>query len=399
MSSLTRTQIVKGISFLVAQLALVGVVAGQSLLTGDVAGLVADPTGAAVPGATVTLKSVDTGAVQTQASNSSGEYRFKLLKPGHYTVTAAETGLQTTEVPIDVEVGQVATVDLHLELQRSTTTVEVSSGVAAVNTEPSNITSFTQREVELLPTAGGDITNVAFTAPGAVVNVTGGYGNFTVNGLPATSNLFTINGENDMDPYFNINNSGATNLTIGQNEIQEASIISNPYAGQYGQLAGAQVTYVTKSGTNEFHGNAAYLWNGRYLNANDWFNNATGTPRPFSNANQWAASLGGPIWKNHTFFFVDNEGLRFVLPSVQSVTVPTPAFASAVLANVTALQPAEAPAYQKLFNLWNSAPGASNATALTNSDACNALVLPGFNPATQACSEKFQATPTALASE
>jgi hypothetical protein len=73
MSSLTRTQIVKGISFLVAQLALVGVVAGQSLLTGDVAGLVADPTGAAVPGATVTLKSVDTGAVQTQASNSSGE--------------------------------------------------------------------------------------------------------------------------------------------------------------------------------------------------------------------------------------------------------------------------------------------------------------------------------------
>jgi hypothetical protein len=251
----------------------------------------------------------------------------------------------------------------------------------------------------LLPTAGGDITNVAFTAPGAVVNVTGGYGNFTVNGLPATSNLFTINGENDMDPYFNINNSGATNLTIGQNEIQEASVISNPYAGQYGQLAGAQVTYVTKSGTNSFHGNAVYLWNGRYLNANDWFNNATGKPRPFSNANQWAASLGGPIWKNHTFFFVDNEGLRFVLPSVQSVTIPTPAFASAVLANVSALQPAEAPAYQKLLNLWDGAPGAANATALANSDACNAVILPGFNPATQACSEKFQATPTALASE
>ena len=83
-------------------------------------------------------------------------------------------------------------------------------------------------EVELLPNAGGDITNIAFGAPGVVVNGTGGYGNFTVNGLPATSNLFTLNGENDMDPYFNINNSGATNLTLGSNEIQEATVIANP---------------------------------------------------------------------------------------------------------------------------------------------------------------------------
>ena len=90
-----------------------------------------------------------------------------------------------------------------------------------------------------------------------------GFGNFTLNGLPATSNLFTVNGENDMDPYFNINNSGATNLTLGQNELEEATIIANPYAGQYGQLAGAQVSLVTKSGTNQFHGNALYWWNGR----------------------------------------------------------------------------------------------------------------------------------------
>ena len=135
------------------------------------------------------------------------------------------------------------------------------------------------------------------------------------------------------------------------------------------------------------------------LNANDWFNNATGTPRPFSNANQWAASLGGPILKNRTFFFVDNEGLRFVLPDVQSVTVPTASFSSAVLANVTATQPAEAPTYQKMLNLWASAPGAGNAQPIPNSDACNALVLPGFDPTTQACAAKYQASPTALASE
>ena len=179
-----------------------------------------------------------------------------------------------------------------------------------------------------MPSAGGDITNIANTAPGAVVNGTGGYGNFTVNGLPATSNLFTVNGENDMDPYFNINNSGARNLTLGQNEIAEATVIANPVSGQYGQLSGAQVTYVTKSGTNTYPRQCRYWWNGRLLNANNWMNKQAqadahaidpsqpANEAPFSNANQWAASFGGPIIKNKTFFFVDYEGLRFVLPNV-----------------------------------------------------------------------------------
>src|ERR1017187_285093 len=116
-----------------------------------------------------------------------------------------------------------------------------------------------------------------------------------------------------MNPYFNINSFGATILTIGQNEIQEATVISSPYGGQYGQLSGAQVIMVTKSGGNAFHGNAIYWWNGRALNSNSFFNNALGSPKPFSNANEWAASLGGRIRKDKTFFFVDDEGLRFVL--------------------------------------------------------------------------------------
>ena len=371
----------------------------QSLTTGDIGGTVTDPSGAVIPSATVNLRGVDTGATQTTTTNQAGVYRFTLLKPGEYRVIASVGGFQKTERAVTVEVGKMAAADLALQVGAATEVVEVSAEAQVVSTEASMNTAFTPAELQQLPSPGSDITNIAQTVPGVVVNTTGGYGNFTINGLPATSNLFTVNGENDMDPYFNINNSGASNLTIGQNEIDEATVIANAYGGNYGQLSGAQVTYVTKSGTNDFHGNALYWWNGRYMNANNWFNNENGAPRPFSNANQWAARVGGPVLKNKTFFFVDTEGLRFILPNVFSVTIPTQAFATAALANVQNLQPAEAATYQKLFSLWQNTPGAANAIPTPNNTACSALNLPGFDPSTQACAAHFQTTANALGSE
>ena len=373
----------------------------QSLISGDIAGTVTDPSGAVIPNVPVTLKSLDTGATQTSTTNQTGAYRFSLLKPGHYTVTASQSGFQKSERAIEVSVGQMATADLQLTVGSNTQTIEVLGAAPLINTEPSMNTAFSQVEVEELPSPGGDMTNIAQTVSGVVVNVTGGYGNFTINGLPATSNLFTVNGENDMDPYFNISNSGASNLLIGSNEVQEATVIANPYSGQYGQLSGAQVTYVTKSGTNQFHGNALYYWNGRAMNANDFFLNQSGVSRPFSNANQYAASLGGPIRKNSTFFFVDTEGLRFVLPNPFNTTIPTPAFATAVLNNVQALQPNEYSTYQKMFNLWENAPGASGAQPIGNNSACQPgqLSLPGFDPATQACAAQFRSSANGHGSE
>jgi outer membrane receptor protein involved in Fe transport len=371
----------------------------QSLTTGDIAGVVKDQSAAVVPGATITLKSLDNGAVQTGTTSQTGEYRFRLLRPGTYQVSASKAGFQKTEQNLDVAVGAVVALDLTLQLGAATQTVEVSAAAPLISTEPSTNTTFTPQQLEQLPSAGGDITNIAYTAPGVVVNTTSGYGNFQINGLPATSNLFTVNGENDMDPYFNINNSGASNLTIGQNELQEATVIANPYGGQYGQLSGAQVSYVTMSGTNAFHGNAAYWWNGRAMNSNDWFNNYYGASKPFSNANQWAARFGGPIRKNSTFFFVDTEGLRFILPNVFSIETPTPAFATAVLNNVTAMQPNEAGAYKTLLGLWANAPGSATATAIPNPSSCNSLVLPGYNAASTPCAQVFESSASALGSE
>jgi hypothetical protein len=371
----------------------------QSLTTGDIAGTLKDPSGAVVPNATVTLKSLDTGATQSSTTDSTGEFRFRLLKTGQYMVSTSPAGFQKTEQQAEVTVGSVMTLTLTLTVGQSTQTVEVSATAPLLNPEPSNNTPFSPQQLAQLPAAGGDITTIAYTVPGVTVNVTGGYGNFSLNGLPGTSNLFTVNGENDMDPYFNINNSGASNLTIGQNELQEATVIANPYSGQYGQLAGAQVSYVTKSGTNQFHGNAQWLWNGRAMNSNDWFSNAYGSPRPFSNDNQWAASIGGPIRKDKTFFFFDYEGLKFVLPNEDTETIPTPAFATAVLNNVTNVQPAEASAYKTMLGLWANAPGAASAVTIPNISYCNTVVLPGYNGATTPCAERFVTNPSAKGSE
>jgi len=388
-----------GWQLLISWLLVATAVFAQSLTTGDIVGTIRDASGGVVPNATVTLKSLDTGSMQTATTNSTGEFRFRLLRTGQYMVSTSPSGFQKSEQQVEVAVGTAVPVNLTLQVGQATQTVEVSAAAPLVNPEPSMNTPFTPQQLAQLPAGGGDITTVAFTVPGVTVNVTGGYGNFNINGLPGTSNLFTVNGENDMDPYFNINNSGASNLTIGQNELQEATVIANPYGGQYGQLAGAQISYVTKSGTNAFHGNAVYMWNGRLLNSNDWFNNAEGAPRPFANGNQWAASIGGPIRKDKTFFFVDNEGLRFVLPNDFGVTIPSPAFAAAVLNNVTALHPAEAGAYKTMLGLWDNAPGSASAVNVPNSSYCKSVVVPGFNPATTPCALTFRATPTALGSE
>ncbi|MGB2664588.1 MAG: TonB-dependent receptor, partial [Candidatus Acidiferrum sp.] len=381
-------------------LVFAGNAAGQSLTLGGVAGRVTDPAGAVIPNASVGLKSLDTGEEQSATTNGEGSYRFNLLKPGRYQVTISVTGFAKTVQTTSVTVGQTSQLDIALEISRAAETVEVSGAAPLISTEPGVATSYTPEEVALLPTAGGDMTTLAFTSPGVVVAQGSGYGNFTVNGLPGTSNLYTVNGENDMDPYFNINNSGAANLTLGANEVQEATIVTNPYSGEYGQLSGAQINYVTKSGTNSFHGNAQWYWNGREMNSNDFFNNAADQPRPFSNANQWAASVGGPVFKDHTWFFVDTEGMRFILPNVDAETIPTAPFAAAVLANIQATQPNELPAYQSMFNLYAKASAGKTITPITPSgtDQCSSFALSGWVSGTP-CLANFTATPTSFAKE
>jgi hypothetical protein len=371
--------------------------AGQSLITGAIAGIVTDPSSSLVPNAVLTLLSLDTGETQSTKTNVDGVYGFAQLKPGHYQVTVTMPGFAKIVTTTSVNLGETTSVDLTLKVSREAETIEVTAGAPLISTDPGVVTSFTPAEVALLPAPGGDMTSIAFTAPGVVVAPGTGVGTFTVNGLPGTSNLFTINGENDMDPYYNINNSGASNLMLGINEVQEVAVVTNPYSGQYGQLVGAQVNYVTKSGTNTFHGNALWWWNGRAMNSNDFFANANSVPRPFENANQWAASIGGPVIKDHTWFFVDTEGMQFILPNLSVQTIPTPTFATAILNNIQSLEPNELPAYQDMFRIYATASAGKVLTPVPvqNGDECDTVVLPGWTSGST-CANTFLSDPTSF---
>lgn len=341
----------------------------QSSTTGLVEGSVLDPSGAAIANATVTLRSTASGTVTNVVTGSTGRYQFAYTAPGDYELTVAAAGFAQAQQPVTVTVGQTTAADFHMRLGSSKTTIDVQGGLEGVQTENGQIsTSYTHAQIEQLPNPGQDLTSYVQLAPGAIMN-TGGTagGHMSIYGMPDTANLFQLNGMDDTSYFTNVNASGATNLTLGVNEIETATVITNAYSGQYGRLAGAQVDYVTRSGSNDFHGDTSYFWNGRILNANDFFNNARNVPRPFDNANQWAAALGGPIVRNHTFFFADYEGLRVILPNVTSVNIPSPAFEQATLAHLASTSPASVPFYQQLFGVYNGAPGAARATPLAGS--------------------------------
>ena len=331
----------------------------QTLTTGDVGGTVTDATSAIIPNATVTLKSTTTNDARTALTNSSGQYRFSLLQPGEYTLSAATTGLKSGTTKLSVLVGQNLEVNLTLTVQGTQEVVLVTAETPVLQTENANLTTaFTTQQVADLPMAGGDLTTLAMTVPGVRVNVKGGSGNMNANGVPGSSVLFTLNGADVMDPYNNLNNSGASNNLLGANEVAEVAVILNAFSAQYGRMAGGQENIVGKSGTNAFHGNVYYNYNSQLLNARDFFAAENGKPKTRSDAHQYGAGGGGPIKKNKLFFYVNTEGLRYVLPATSTITLPSTQLLNYALAHV----PASAlPLYQDAANLYKGAPGAATA--------------------------------------
>jgi len=335
---------------------------GQSTTTGAIAGVVEDPSSAVIAGATVTLHNLDNGVSQTVMTSDTGAYQFSLLPPGNYTVQATFTGLRSDVTRVNVLVGAATSLNITAKVQSQAQEVEVTAASGGVDTETADLTTtLSTNQIRELPMPGGDLTTVAFTVPGIIMSTGGGYGNFSSHGLPGTSNLFTINGDDYNDPYLNLNNSGASNLLLGQTEVAEATVTQNGYSVQYGRQAGAQVNYVTKGGTNDIHFDLLYNFNNHIMNANDFFANSTGTPRPYSVSQQWGADIGGAVIKNKLFFFSDSEGLYYSLPSVATVVIPSAPLQQYILGTIN---PASVPIYQQAFSVYNLgfAKGAQNIT-------------------------------------
>jgi len=354
----------------------------QGETTSAITGQVADPSGAALPGATVRLTGVGNGLQRNARTGDSGRFSFSQLKPGIYTVEAAAAGFDAQrKQSITAAVGQTQIVDFVLLLAAAQQGLVVTTEAPLINTANANTaTTLGAESIANLPNPGSDLTYPAQFAPGALINTAGssndfvgaqnGYGNVEFNGLPALSNAFVVDGLETNDPLTNLNSGLSTNLVLGLNSISEVTVNTTSYAVDQGRYGAAQITYVTKSGTNSFHGNLYELWNGSKLNAADFFTNATaGNQKPRSTVNHFGGSLGGPVRHDRLFFFADFEQLRIALPIVTPVTVPTAPFESYVLAalprggvdSVTGAayqaQPQLVPFYRNLFSLYSGAGG------------------------------------------
>jgi hypothetical protein len=354
----------------------------QGETTSAIVGQVRDASGAAVPGATVTINDRETGLRRSARTDDAGRFNFPQLKPGTYAVKVEADGFEPQHHDgLPAQLGQKQTIGFVLEVAQAKQSIEISTEAPILNPENANTsTTVNARALENLPNPGGDLTYPLQFAAGALVNTAGsgndfvggtnGYGNVEFNGLPALSNGYIVDGLETNDPLTNLNSGLSTNLVLGLNSISEVTVNTLSYAVDQGRYGASQINYVTKSGANEFHGNLYELWNGSDFNAANYFTNATpGNHRPRSTVNHFGGSVGGPIAHDKLFFFFDSEWVRIALPIVTATTVPTPAFQNYVLqqlplggtdsvtGSIYLPSPQSVPFYQKMFSLYGNTGG------------------------------------------
>jgi len=356
----------------------------QGETTSAIVGQVSDASGAAVPGALVTVRSAETGLRRAATTDDSGRFNFPQLKPGTYTVRVEAQGFEPVQNDaVTSGLGQKQTVDFLLKIAQTKETIEVSGEATILSPENANTsTTLNAPALENLPNPGGDLTYPLQFAAGAVINTAGsgndfvggtnGYGNVEFNGLPALSNGYIVDGLETNDPLTNLNSGLSTNLVLGLNSIAEVTVNTLSYAVDQGRYGASQVNYVTKSGANTFHGNLYELWNGSALNAADYFTNAVpGRQKPGATVNHFGGSLGGPIIHDKLFFFFDSEWVRIALPIVTPTIVPTVAFQNYIVQKLqqggtgplTGVNYPAAPQqlvqfYQRMFSLYGNVAGA-----------------------------------------
>jgi Carboxypeptidase regulatory-like domain/TonB dependent receptor/TonB-dependent Receptor Plug Domain len=377
--------------------------AGLSAQTfrGTILGTVTDPSGAVVAGAKVSVKNVGTGLERTTDTSADGSYSLPELPIGTYTVTISQGGFQTFVASgVTVDVASERRVDAAMKPGEVSTKVEVSADqLPLVETTTNTLGGvLTAQTVEDMPVNGRDYTKLIYMNPGVsgspdeISDSPGSFGEFSMNGARGRSNNYLLDGTDMNDGYRNdpaINEAGvfgtpSTILPI--DAVAEVNVLSN-FEPEYGRSAGAIVNIVTKSGTNSIHGSAGEYFRNSALDARNYFNpvknvNGTSNPKaPFHN-NQYGASLGGPIVKDKTFFFLDYEGQQEPVGVVTLAAVPTGTAADGSLSPSDSTDPSGVIPKLLARHPW-PAPNLSNPNPGLISNAGTASVVsPSFNKLT-----------------
>ncbi len=305
-------------------------VAHAQLTTADIIGTVTDATGASVANAQVQVKNLATNETRTVTSSSTGDYVISNLQPGHYSITVTAAGFKVTQTgDLAVEAGDRARNDTKLELGNVSETISVEAQTPLLQSENATVSStVTARSVQDLPLNGRNYVQLVQLVPGA--NEGPGNG-LTSGGRPddrRQSSSISVNGQDDTLNNFTIDGFDNNERVIGTSGVrpnvegmQEISVQTNSYAPEAGRTAGGVINIVTKSGGNQFHGSVYEYFRNDIFDSRQ-FSQSSGR-KPELRQNQFGGSVGGPIFKDKTFFFGDYEGLRQVSGVTYLSTVPT----------------------------------------------------------------------------
>lgn len=294
--------------------------------TAQVSGRISDSSGAIVPDAQITITNQKTGLIRDSVSNSEGIYTLPLLPPGEYRLAVKKDGFKPVVRPdIVLNVEQVARLDFTLEAGAVTETVTITSAAPVLERETSSIGQVIENKtIVTLPLNGRNYAQLVALMPGATPNQgSRGSDGISINGNRTLQNTFLIDGVDNNNYIFGVDTNSVQALRPSIDAIQEFKVESANFSAEYGRAAGGIINLTIKSGTNEFHGSAFEFFRNDKLDANDWFANRAKLKRPPLRYNQFGGTFGGPIWKNHSFFFGSYQGTRDHRSRTGTTTVPT----------------------------------------------------------------------------
>jgi hypothetical protein len=326
-----------------ALLANIVLIAQNVVLTGALGGRITDASGAIMAGASVVLRNLATGTQQSCETNRAGIYRFPVLMPGTYSVTADIKGFRDVQALVRIQVGNTTSQDMKLQVGASRDTVRVSGTTPLLRPTESSASTVLERSlIEDLPLNGRKYTDFATLTPNtsydgdtglvSLAGQQGGEDSGYANGNG--SNAFTVDGSNATSNYFaDIIGRYRIPYLYGEDAIQEFQVSESPYSAIYGGGAGF-VNAVTRSGSNEFHGSAFYYNRNSATGANDALDKAAGFPKPEDALQQFGAGVGGPIRRDHLWYFVDyeqqlrNNPISVLNPALTNTPATLPSFLS-----------------------------------------------------------------------